>query len=244
MRIFPRISGRRPAGFVPLALALLAATPDGAEAQTDRRSIFLSDRRAPRPDCRPSPRPGRLPALDVLADSAALTAGIDSLAMQYRQARDTSFVLLSVSLDAREGAAERVREIEYFIPREMIEPLKALVSRTIRPQRAGGYLRLRIHPGTRRVLIGRSEVCEPRGPDRMSVQPLAGHDLSQVSQMSFRVLVDPDGRPRSVSPSRGSGNRAVDAYVVRWLQQSRFAPGLVDGVATEMQYEQDVRFSR
>jgi hypothetical protein len=240
-----RIFGRRTAGFFALALALLgaAAAPSDASAQRDRRAIFLTDRPEPRSDCRQSPRPGRLPTLDALADSAALMAGIESLAMEYRTTQDTSFVLLSVWLN-EQGAPERVTEIDYYVAREMIEPLKALVSRTVKPQRGAGYLRMRIHPGTRRVLIGRSEVCEPQGPDRVQVRrnAIAGRDIYQLFRA--RIQVNAEGRAISVSPSRGSGDSGIDDFVVRMLQSARYAPGLVDGIATGMQYEQEVRMTQ
>ena len=236
---------RRAAGFLALALALLgaAAAPSDASAQRDRRATYLSDRESPRGGCRQSPRPGRLPTLGVLADSAALMAGIEQLAMEYRTTQDTSFVLLSVWLGA-DGTPERVQEIEYYVVTEMLEPLKALVSRTIKPQRGGGYLRLRIHPGTRRVLIGRSEVCEPQGPDRVNVRrpQIAGRDSYQLFRA--RILVNAEGRPISVTATRNSGDPSIDDFVVRMLQSARYGPGMVDGIATQMQYEQDVRFDQ
>jgi hypothetical protein len=240
-----RVPARRAAGFFALALALLgaAAAPSDAAAQRDRRATYLSDREAPRGDCRQSPRPGRLPTLDALADSAALMAGIESLAMEYRTTQDTSFVLLSVWMTA-EGAVERVQEIDYYVAREMIEPLKALVSRTLKPQRGGGYLRLRIHPGTRRVLVGRSEVCMPRGPDRVNVRrsAISGRDIYQSYRA--RIQVNPDGRAISVTTARGTGEESIDVFIVRMLQSSPYTPGLVDGIATQMQYEQDVRVTQ
>lgn len=243
----PRVPARRVAGFFALALALLgvvAAAPTDASAQRgDRRAMYLSDRAAPRGDCRQSPRPGRLPTLGALADSAALMAGIESLAMEYRTTEDTSFVLFSVWLTG-EGTVDRVQEIDYYVAREMIEPLKALVSRTIKPQRGGGYLRMRIHPGTRRVLVGRSEVCEPQGPDRVNVRrpQIAGRDSYQLFRA--RILVNAEGRPISVTATRNSGDPSIDDFVVRMLQSARYGPGLVDGIAAQMQYEQDVRFDQ
>jgi len=241
-----RVSARRAAGFFALALGLLgavAAAPTDASAQRDRRATYLTDRESPRAGCRQSPRPGRLPTLGVLADSAALMAGIESLAMEYRTTQDTSFVLLSVWLTG-EGIVERVQEIDYYVAKEMIEPLKSLVSRTIKPQRGGGYLRMRIHPGTRRVLIGRSEICEPQGPDRVNVRrpQIAGRDSYQLFRA--RILVNAEGRPISVTATRNSGDPSIDDFVVRMLQSSRYGPGLVDGIAVQMQYEQDVRFDQ
>jgi hypothetical protein len=243
MHIF-RIRSRRAAGFCALALALLgaAAAPTDAAAQRNRREIFLTDRPAPRSDCRQSPRPGRLPTLDVLADSAALIAGIESLAMEYRTTQDTSFVLLSIWLTS-EGTVERVKEIDYYVPTPMIEPLKALVARTIKPQRGGGYLRMRIHPGTRLVQIGRSEVCEPQGPDRVNVRRSATSARGSWQVYSARIQVNADGRAISVTTSRSSGEDGIDTFVVGMLQRARYAPGLVDGIATQMQYDQDVRMS-
>ncbi len=240
-----RVPGRRAAGVLALALALLgaAAAPGEASAQRDRRATYLSDREAPRGDCRQSPRPGRLPTLDALADSAALMAGIETLAMEYRTTQDTTFVLLSVWL-TDEGTVDRVQEIDYYVAREMIEPLKALVSRTLRPQRGGGYLRLRIHPGTRRVLVGRSEVCLPRGPDRVNVRrpEISGRDIYQAFRA--RIIVNPDGRALSVTPARSTGDESINVFIIRMLQSSSYTPGLVDGIATQMQYDQDVRISQ
>jgi hypothetical protein len=241
-----RISSPRAAGFFALALALfgVAAAPGDASAQRDRRATYLSDREAPRGDCRPSPRPGRLPTLDVLADSAALMAGIEALATEHNVTHDTSFVLLSVWL-AEEGTVERVQEIEHSAAAAMLEPLKALVSRTLEPQRGGGYLRLRIHPGTRRVLVGHSEVCLPRGPDRARVrrhEMLSRRETYQTFRA--RIVVNADGRALGVTPSRSTGDENVNVFIVRMLQSASYTPGLVDGIATQMQYEQDVRVSQ
>ena len=237
-----RISRR--AGLAALGLALLAAAaPSDAAAQRDRRATFLSDRPAPHRECRASPRPGRLPALGALADSAALHDGIASLAREGGVTQDTVFALFSLWFD-REGAVERVETIDYYAPREMPGSLSALVRASLRQQPGSGYVRMRVHPGSGRVLVGRSEVCEPRGPDRVTVRHLqvSGRDSYQAFQA--RILVNADGRSLAVTKTRGSGDSSIDDFVVRMLTSARYTPGLVDGIPTQMEYEQTVRYNQ
>jgi hypothetical protein len=237
----PRIS--RHAGLAALVGLALAAAPSDAAAQRDRRATFLSDRPAPHRECRASPRPSRLPALDALADSAALHTGLADLARQSGVTQDTVFVLLSLWFDGQ-GAVERVEQLDYYAPQGMVGSVSGLVRGSLRKQPGAGYVRMRVHPGSGRVLVGRSEVCEPRGPDRVRVQRFQVNGRDSFQAFQARVIVTPEGRSLAVNKTRGSGDSSIDDFVVRMLTSARFTPGLVDGIPTQMEYEQTVRYEQ
>ncbi|MET0397280.1 MAG: TonB family protein [Longimicrobiaceae bacterium] len=224
------------------ALALLSACA-AATTQPARESLYLSSRPAPRENCRPAPVPSRLPALSELADSAALVAEIGRFAEQhgFSAGRDTTFTLFSVGF-TREGRVERVRGIEWWMPEGTVDPLAAIVGRHLKPQAGGGSVRLRIRPDARpQVRVGRSQVCMPASGQSFHVTAPAINPLSKPQPILLRIRVSVDGRVIGSQILRSSGEEELDRWVRSLVDRYQYAPGLVDGLPTDMEYEQTIR---
>lgn len=226
------------------ALALLSACA-AATTQPGRESLYLSSRPAPRENCRPAPVPSRLPALSELADSAALMAAIGRFAEQHRfsAARDTTYTLFSVGF-ARDGRVERVRGIEWWMPEGTVDPLAAIVGQHLKPQSGGGSIRLRVRPDARpEVKVGRSQVCMPKSGQSFHLVSGQIDPLSKPQPILLRIRVSADGRVMGSQLLRSSGQEEMDRWVRSVVDRYPYAPGLVDGVPTDMEYEQTIQIA-
>ncbi|HEX8829989.1 MAG TPA: hypothetical protein VF705_02430, partial [Longimicrobium sp.] len=150
-----------------LGAALLLGTAS-AHAQ-GRTEQLLSDRPPPRHSCSVATAPGRLPALSQLADSAALAGAVAEFAQRYPiSGGQPMFGLYSIAFNA-EGTVERVKDLEYFLPRDKSDEFTALVRQHLRAQTPGRAwsVRLRVEPAGNPVFrVGRSEICEPESNTR------------------------------------------------------------------------------
>jgi len=214
-----------------LAIALACAATPGA-AQRSRAEQLLSDRPAPRRGCSIAHDPSPLPAVDQLADSAALDQRVSAFAQQYPIRDAAMFALYSVAFDG-DGAVERVQALDYMLPQGRAEEFAALVRGALRPQRAGRpwSVRLRVEPGaTPKFRVGRSELCPPEMLVRFTVMAPANYPIASPPPMRVRVQIGDDGHVRSFQMLHGSGAPELDQWVESTLLQGRYAAALVDGV--------------
>ncbi len=234
------------AGLALLAACAGAADPSGTQLATrsSRESLYLSSRPAPRENCRPAPVPARLPALSELADSAALVAAIGRYAEQhgFSAARDTTYTLFSVGY-APDGRVERVRGIEWWMPEGTVDPLAVIVGQHLRPLAAGpGSVRLRVRPDARpEIEVGRSQVCRPASGASFHLNGPAINPLSKPQPILLRIRVSPAGRVIGSQLLRSSGEEELDRWVRSLVDRYEYAPGLVDGIPVEMEYEQTIQ---
>ncbi|HEX8272251.1 MAG TPA: TonB family protein [Longimicrobiaceae bacterium] len=237
---------------MPAALALLAACAGAAGGSgspaapgLSREAVYLSPRPAPRENCGQAPVPMRLPALSELADSAALTAAIAAYAAQHRfdARRDSTYTLFSVAF-GREGRVERVRGIEWWMPEGTVDPLAAIVSRHLKPQPGGGSVRLRVRPDAQPIIrVGRSQVCRPGSAMSFRLVAPQLDPLSKPQPILLRIRVSTDGRVVGAQVLRSSGEEELDRWVRSNVERYQYAPGLVDGVPVEMEYQQTVQIA-
>ncbi|HET7230920.1 MAG TPA: TonB family protein [Longimicrobium sp.] len=222
------------------AALLLGATPANAQSRAEQ---LLSDRPPPRHSCTVATAPGRLPALSQLADSAALAGAVAEFAQRYPiSGGQPMFGLYSIAFNAA-GAVERVKDLEYFLPRDKSDEFTALVRQHLRAQGPGrGWsVRLRVEPaGTPVFRVGRSEVCEPESNTRFSVEAPALEGGRRPTPIRLRAHVNQDGVVDDVQLLRGSGSEELDRWVQDTLRRHRFEPGMVDGVAVPMNHEETV----
>jgi TonB family protein len=226
---------------IPL-LAVAALLHPALTSAQSRAEQLLSDRPAPRRGCAISTAPGRLPALSQLADSAALVAAVQEFGRRYPVSSGVAFGLYSVGFNA-EGAVERVKSIDYFLPQGKEPELEGLLRQHLRPQAAGKSwgIRLRVEPaGNPVVRVGRSEVCEPESSTRFSVEAPSLEGGRRPTPLRLRVFVDAGGNVTDVQLLRGSGSDELDRWVQDTLRRRQFSPGLVDGVAVPMTTEETV----
>lgn len=241
---------------MPAALALLAAcagaanqggTQPGAKAATpsSRDALYLSPRPAPRENCRPAPVPARLPGLSELADSAALTAAVSRFAEQHRldAGRDTMYTLFSVVF-APTGRVERVRGIEWWMPEGTVDPLATLVGQHMKPRPGGGSVRVRVRPDARpEVRVGRSQVCRPASAMSFRLEAPQLDPLTKPQPILLRIRVSAEGRVVGAQVLRSSGVEELDRWVRSNVERYQYAPGLVDGLPVEMEYEQSIQIA-
>lgn len=224
-----------------LACALAFAAP--ADAQRARDPQLLSDKPAPRDGCTTARQPGTLPAVGVLADSAALALSMSKFAQDY-PIRDGKLTALYSIAFAADGSVERVVPIDYWLPQGEEPQFTALVRQSIRPQRAGSpwSVRLRVDPAAETVFrVGRSEVCQPRSRTRFELNAPVMAGLQAPAPIRIRAVVGTQGEIRSLQLLRSSGDAELDRWVHDSLLSRRYEPGLIDGVPVMMQREDDVR---
>jgi TonB family protein len=230
----------RVAALLACALAF-AAIP--ANAQRARDPQLLSDKPAPREGCGIARQPGTLPTPALLADSVALARSLAEFAQEYPIRDGKMYAVYSVAF-AADGSVERVAPIDYWLPQGREPELTAVVRAAIRAQRPGNpwSLRLRVEPASEPLIrVGRSEVCQPRSTTRFELTHPALAQGKPPEPMRVRVLVGTQGRIRGIDVLRGSGDAELDRWVESTLLSRTFLPGLVDGVAVEMQREEEVR---
>jgi hypothetical protein len=215
-----------------LLAAALACVAIPAAAQRDRAAQLLSDRPAPRRGCTLAHDPTPLPAVDQLADSAALDQRVSAFAQQYPIRDGAMFGLYSIAFDGN-GAVERVQSLDYLLPQGRADEFAALVRGALKPQRAGRpwSVRLKVEPGAApKFRVGRSELCAPEMRVRFSVTAPANYPIASPPPMRVRVVVGDDGHVRSFEMLHGSGAPELDQWVESTLLNGSYAPGLVDGV--------------
>ncbi|HEX2204147.1 MAG TPA: energy transducer TonB [Longimicrobium sp.] len=231
-------------------LVAAAAAPlfvaGSAEAQgrnAARAAALLSEAPSPRRGCEVSRSPRDLPPLAQLADSAALVAAVADVAREHG-AGGGGFMLFSVGFGDG-GVPERVQEIEGLRPAGAVGPMAAAIRERLKRQSEKTYLRLRVdfHPGGPQLRVGRSEVCEPSGPREVVIGGYFFQRRDNLQPVRVRVAVTTQGRSGGATLLTRSGEPELDAFVVDELTASRFNPGLVDGIATNMTYETSIRFS-
>jgi hypothetical protein len=221
-----------------LALASFAAP---ASAQKDRADVLLSDRPAPRHDCRVMDTPRTLPAVAQLADSVGLAQGLATYASKYPLAGDRRmYAVYSIGFDAA-GRIERLQPIDYLLPQGYEGDLNELVRSTVHGQRAGNpvSLRLRVEPAAQPVMrVGRSEQCPPQANMRFEVLATGALALQHPSPIRARATVDSTGHVVAMRITQPSGEQYIDAWVEEVLNQHVFTPGLIDGVPWLMEAEE------
>ncbi|HYH81245.1 MAG TPA: TonB family protein [Longimicrobium sp.] len=229
---------------LPLAAALLLPVAH-VQAQS-RAEQLLSDRPPARQGCVVANTPGRLPTLPQLADSAALATAVADFARRHPLADGrTMFALYSIAFNA-EGGVERVKELDYLLPQGQSDAFEGLVRAALVRQAPGKSwsLRLRIEPGAATVFrVGRSERCEPESGTRFRLTVPSLQSGASLTSLRLRVVVEPNGQVSNVQLLRRSGNDEVDRWVEETLRGRRFQPGLVDGVAVQMETDETVQIN-
>lgn len=242
MRLLP-LRRRRCALLAVLLAAAGCASVSGKvdEMQDDRALLLLSDDAPPRRGCSILRDPSALPAVSSLADSAALAAAVLDVARQGRITDPNTFMLLSVEI-LPDGNIGRFRAIDWFMPQELNATLERAVRMQLRPTTVGaGNVRLRVEPTTGVVRIGRSERCPPVETTRFELQTPATMGNVNLQPALLRVRVLADGTLAGWNVLRSTGSDEIDRWILSQLPQRRYQPGLVDGIPTEMDYEQTVR---
>ncbi|HEX9940140.1 MAG TPA: energy transducer TonB [Longimicrobium sp.] len=237
-------SARSACAVAVVAAAALFLAPSAGHAQS-RAEQLLSDRPAPRQGCNVATTPGQLPALSQLADSAALAAAVAEFATRLPLREGNMFALYSVAFNAS-GAVERVKDLEYLLPQGKAAEFEELLRQHLRPQARGRSfsVRVRIEPGGNPVFrVGRSEICEPQLSARFRVSSPSLEGTRRPTPIRVRVVVAPDGTVTDTQLLRGSGSDGLDRWVLDALREFPFQPGLVDGVAVEMEREEVVRLN-
>lgn len=221
----------------------LAGAATSADAQRDRASVLLSDKPAPRDGCRIVPQPGRLPSIAQLADSAALATALAKFAADHPVRDGKVFALYSVAF-ASDGSVERVAPVEYWLPQGEEPNLTSLVRSSLTRQRPGRpwSVRVRVEPAAETVFrVGRSEVCPPRSTTRFDLTAPVLAQQQAPPAIRVNLQVSHEGRIRSLTLLRGTGDAELDRWVHDNLLQRSFTPGLLDGIATAMEHQEDVR---
>jgi TonB family protein len=229
-------------------LSLLALSAPAARAQRarsgDRAAVLLSSRPPAREHgCRIENRPNPLPSVDALVDSAALDAQIRQYSRaQHVTAGDTLHLLMSLGYDGG-GNPERSHAIEWFLPEGGAGVLGPQVRAAMRKQRGGANVRLRIDLGEQPTYrVGRAEICEPMGLVRVSIQAPAIEQVERPRPVRVRVMVGAHGEMLGSTLLGSSGQPYWDDLVNRFINDTRYSPGLIDGEPQPMEYEQTVQF--
>ena len=237
-----KILVRRPVLAAVLAALAAALSATTAAAQNGRADQLLSDRPPTRRTCTIATTPRALPALAQLADSAALAAAVADYARKYPISGDRPmFALYSIAF-GEHGAVERVKVIDYLLPREREEELAGIVRQALRPQQAPFSVRLRMEPGAAQVFrVGRSERCPPESNLRFELTAPATAPTGTPPSITARTVVGPDGRVRGLQLLRRTGDVELDRWVEDNLARRTYQPGLIDGVPVVMENEETVR---
>lgn len=220
--------------------ALLAATAPAA-AQGDRAAKLLTDRPAPRRECRIADRPSPLPSISQLADSATLAAGVAQYAAEF-PVQGGMFAVYSVAFD-KDGAVERVAPVDYMLPRDREEALRAIVRGALKPQARGGFtVRLRVeHEETTLFRVGFSETCPPALNTRFELGAPAMENLTSPRPIRLELFIDAEGHVGDIRVASSSGNEDIDRWVSETVSRWRFGPGLVDEQAVGMDHIHTIR---
>lgn len=226
---------------LPPAVLILLAGCSSAIAGADR-SVLLSDKPPARPTCHILWQPAPLPSLSQLADSAALTAALSHFAERNPLREGSSRALYSLAFDAS-GRVERLKAIDYWLPQGQEEAFTALVRQHLRPEiDLPASMRLLVQPDSEpMVKIGRSERCPPQSGTSFRLFAPALSQLQRPQPLRVRIHVDEKGRVRGIQLLSSSGDAELDRWVTDTLQRYEFSPGLIDGVPTAMDHEQNIQ---
>lgn len=225
------------------ALVLLHLSAcSAAVSGPDRPSLLLSDRPAPREDCRIVFQPHPLPSVGQLADSAALVEAVSGFTERFPLRDGSVRALYSVAFD-RDGRLERLYPIDFWLPQGEAEAFHSLVRKHVRPQASGPWsVRLLAEPGAEPTIrVGHSERCAPVSSTRFRLTAPVALQLQKPQPVRVRLEVGAEGRVRSVELLGSSGSAELDRWVMDTLQRYEFTPGLLDGAAVAMEYEEIVR---
>ncbi|MDB4948475.1 MAG: hypothetical protein JWM27_1124 [Gemmatimonadetes bacterium] len=232
---------------LPAALLVLCApaclSAQGSRRVADRAALLLSNRPMSREGCEVQGRPNPLPSVGALLDSAALDARVrEYVQAQYVGGSDSLHVVLSIGF-GEHGDVARARPIDWYLPEGAGDAIAAMVHSTLRRQRGEMNLRLRIDlPARPAYRVGRAEVCRPRGLERVDIEAPALAEVEAPRPVRVRVTVGAHGEMLGSVIVSSSGQRYWDDVVTRFIDEARFTPGLIDGEAQVMEYEQTVRF--
>jgi TonB family protein len=234
---------------LPLAAAVLLVHAHDAAAQrggnvAQRLAVLLSDRPMPRSNCRIESRPNPLPAVNAIVDSAALDGKLRELAVaeHFDHGADMR-VLVSLGWDPH-GVSTRARPFDWYVPHGVGEQIGAMVRSTVRPQRGGMNVRLRIDfaDGKPTFRVGRSEVCQPQGLERINIMAPAVEQIEAPHDVRVRVTVGPGGNLIGAQITSSSGKRYWDDEVMRMVNESSFNAGIIDEGEEIMEYEATIHF--
>jgi hypothetical protein len=187
-------------------------------------------------------QPRRLPSVAQLADSATLASDVAEYARQYPITGDQPmFALYSIGFDEH-GVVERVKAIDYLLPREKETELTDRLRASLRRQDGPLNVRLRIEPGAAVPLrVGRSERCPPEANMRFNLVSSVLTPTGTPPNIVLRTVVAPDGSVLGQQMLRRTGSTELDTWVENALARRHYAPGLIDGTPVQMEIEETVR---
>jgi TonB family protein len=227
-----------------LSLAACSSASGGAPG----RATLLSEGPAPlgRP-CRPSAVPERLPAANLLVDSAALTAAAGEV--WRRAGSPAGHALLAMAYDAG-GLNVRRDLIEHRLPPALADTLQKLVfahRRDVQPSEHAWGVRLRMDlAGEQPVLrVGRRELCDAQPRDAAVAgygtftAPAFGdvRDRNAAALLLpnsggtvwVRVALDAGGNVTEARLERTVARGAWENRVLSYVRAISFVPATEDG---------------
>lgn len=141
------------------------------------------------------------------------------------------FALYSVGFD-RDGRLERLRAIDYFLPRGEENELEEIVRGALKtPQERDLTVRIRVEPAAQPVVrVGRSERCPPDPNIQFTVIATAALVAQHPSPIRIRAVVDSAGHVVGTQMLSPSGDQQVDEWVESELGRHQFLPALIDGI--------------
>lgn len=236
---------RLSAGLLPLLLLLTGCPGAGVgPAASPAAASALEDPGPRRKECRPAPAPARLPALSALTDSAAFMRAVREFTERHHLSAgtDSTYVLYTVAFGPT-GAVERVKDIRWWMPDGTVDELAGIVRKHLRRQPGGPWsVRMRVRPRQEpEVVLGRSEMCLPVSHTRFSVTAPAAFPVNRPLPMLMRIRVSPSGRVLSTQVLRSSGEEELDRWVRNLVERYEHAPGTLDGVPVDMEYEHTIQ---
>jgi TonB family protein len=227
---------------LPALILLLLPACSAAVSGPDRPALLLSDRAAPRDDCRIVYQPHPLPPVGQIADSAALVEAVSAFTRRFPLTDGPARALYSVAFD-RQGRLERLHPIDFWLPQRQAEAFHALVRTQIRTQASGPWsVRLLVEDGAEPTLrVGYSERCDPVSRTHFRLIAPAMLQLQKPQPVRVRLDVTAEGRMRSVDLVGSSGSADLDRWITQTLQRYEFTPGLLDGAPVPMAFEETIR---
>jgi len=187
--------------------------------------------------CQPAEWPKKLPALDAVLDSLALSPAVDGLSES-----DTSILF---SILYRNGGVASVRLLQPdTLPSAVSASLLDAVRRGLRSIPTPGpfaAVRVRLQGGPQgTATLDRSVYCPPEpapgGPTRARIAriPIGPGDrlprAGQRMQLDAELSIDETGRVTDVRPVFGSGVRELDEAFIRDQWARLFFPAMIDGL--------------
>jgi hypothetical protein len=196
----------------------------------------------PRRGCAPLREPHPIPALSVMADSAALTAAVAGFARQFPIASD-SLPFAAYSITYGPAGVQNLRPVNYRLPAGQAEAFTALVRSQLRSIGAfPAYLRLRVVIGDQpSFVVDNVERCRPELRTEFHMRTQEQAEYHAPLTLRARVRVGADGRVLSAHILRGTRDNEINTWVQSVLQSGSALPGLIDGMPVEMEVEEDVR---